>query len=336
MTETIEHPFAQYVRILGKGKNSGRSLTREEAQTAFTMVLNGEVEDIQLGALLLLLRVKGENAEEMAGFAQACRDHIAAPEISVDIDWPSYAGKRKQLPWFLLSALLLAENGYRIFMHGCAGHTANRVYSEAILGQLDIPLCRNWAQVKHNLSQGQFAYANLESFCAPLARLFHMRNTLGVRSPAHSLIKLVNPLNASTALQSVFHPAYLEVHQHAATLLNYPASLVIKGEGGEIEFRPDADNRLFLVNGSDETVQSWTRRQPSRQTALETANLCATPLQNLWRSKGQDATKAHDYDLNAVIGTAAMVIFAHHRQFSEEEAWDLARQYWDQRNKDRL
>jgi len=52
-----EHPFAQYVRILGKGKNGSRALT-------------------------------------------------------------PYAGKRRQLPWFILSTLLLAQNGVKIFMHG--------------------------------------------------------------------------------------------------------------------------------------------------------------------------------------------------------------------------
>ncbi len=45
-----EHPFAQYVRILGKGKTGSRSLSYEEAHQAFTMILKGEVLDVQLGA----------------------------------------------------------------------------------------------------------------------------------------------------------------------------------------------------------------------------------------------------------------------------------------------
>jgi len=105
---STEHPFAQYVRTLGRGKNTARSLTREEAFAAFTHILNEEVEDIQLGAFLLLLRVKGEDENEMAGFAEAAQQFIQAPSITVDIDWPSYAGKHKQQPWYLLAALLLA------------------------------------------------------------------------------------------------------------------------------------------------------------------------------------------------------------------------------------
>ena len=45
-----EHPFAQYIQILGKGKKGARSLTREEAETAFGMILRGEAEPMQIGA----------------------------------------------------------------------------------------------------------------------------------------------------------------------------------------------------------------------------------------------------------------------------------------------
>ena len=65
-----EHPFAQFVRILGKGKRGARNLTREEAREAMGMLLDGKVEDTQLGAFLMLLRHKEESAEELAGFTE--------------------------------------------------------------------------------------------------------------------------------------------------------------------------------------------------------------------------------------------------------------------------
>ncbi len=67
-----EHPFAQFVRILGKGKRGARDLTREEAREAMGMLLDEKVEDTQLGAFLMLLRHKEESAEELAGFTEAC------------------------------------------------------------------------------------------------------------------------------------------------------------------------------------------------------------------------------------------------------------------------
>ena len=76
-----EHPFAQFVRILGKGKRGARDLTREEAREAMGMVLDDKVEDTQLGAFLMLLRHKEESAEEMAGFTEALRERLQAAGI---------------------------------------------------------------------------------------------------------------------------------------------------------------------------------------------------------------------------------------------------------------
>ena len=91
------HPFAQYVHILGRGKTGTRSLTQEEAKQAMTMMLNGEAEEAQLGAFLMLLRVKEESPEELAGFVEASREDMNAPDIAVDIDWTSYAGNQQYL-----------------------------------------------------------------------------------------------------------------------------------------------------------------------------------------------------------------------------------------------
>ena len=57
---TADHPFAAYVRILGRGRTLSRSLTIEEAEAAMAMILRGEVRPEQLGAFLMLLRLKEE------------------------------------------------------------------------------------------------------------------------------------------------------------------------------------------------------------------------------------------------------------------------------------
>ena len=104
-----EHPFAVYVRILGKGKRGARDLTREEAREAMGMLLDGKVEEAQLGAFLMLLRHKEESAEELAGFTEAIRQRLPTPSVAVDLDWPSYAGKKRHLPWYLLAAKALQK-----------------------------------------------------------------------------------------------------------------------------------------------------------------------------------------------------------------------------------
>ena len=85
---TQEHPFAPYVRILGKGKKGSRSLTVEEAQDAMGMILDNRVEPEQLGAFLMLIRMKEEAPEELKGFALAVRERSAVPAgLTADLDW---------------------------------------------------------------------------------------------------------------------------------------------------------------------------------------------------------------------------------------------------------
>ena len=67
------HPFAQFVDILGRGKTLTRSLTIAEAEEAMEMILGGHVLPEQLGAFLMLLRVKEESPAEIAGFVRASR-----------------------------------------------------------------------------------------------------------------------------------------------------------------------------------------------------------------------------------------------------------------------
>ncbi len=318
-----EHPFAEFVRILGKGKRGARNLTREEAREAMGLLLDGKVEDTQLGAFLMLLRHKEESPEELAGFTEALRARLNAPALSVDLDWPTYAGKKRHLPWYLLAAKCLAQNGVRILMHGGGAHTAGRLYSEQLLDFLHIPLCRDWQQVGAALEHGNLAFFPLVDWAPQLQRMIDLRNTLGLRSPIHSLARILNPLGARCGLQSIFHPGYQGVHRDASGLLG-DTSLVIKGDGGEIEINPDADSHLYGTCG----VVSWDEQWPqlSAQRHVKPASLDPQHLKALWRGDVEDS-----YPQLALIATMALTLrgLGHPR----EQAFALAQQYWDARDK---
>ena len=232
-----EHPFAQYVRILGKGRKGSRGLTQEEACDTFRMILNDEVTPEQLGAFLMLMRVKEETPEEVAGAVLAVRDYLKMPANApaVDLDWSSYAGKKRQLPWFILSTLTLADNGTTIFMHGASGHTNGRVYTKNVLSNLGLEPSTSIEQASDSLKQNRFAYLDIEYLCPKLHTIIELRPFLGLRSPVHTIARMINPFNAPYVMQGIFHPGYQPTHQQAAILLNQPDLAVIKGDGGEIE-----------------------------------------------------------------------------------------------------
>ncbi len=324
-----EHPFAQYIRVIGKGKKGSRSFTFEEATDAMDMVLNGQVTDLQLGAMLALLRVNEESPSELAGFVTAAKRFINAPQdIGVDIDWSSYAGKRRQLPWYLLAALCLADNGHRIYMHGAKGHTAGRIYSEDVLAYFGIRAATDWDQVRQDLDSSNFSYMSLATLCPPLQRIIELRNVMGLRTPVHSLSRLLNPLNATQSLQSIFHPAYGPSHQLAAQMLQQPNAIVIKGEAGEFERKPDASCRLLRIREGELIEESWPRMTNERMVKLETLDI--DDLKNAWLGQ-----KNH-YGQQAIIGTMAIVLYQIGKSTDYQSAMHLAQQYWDNRNIVRL
>ncbi len=331
--KTAEHPFAPFVRILGKGKTSSRSLTLDEARTAMAMILAGEVEDVQLGAFLMLLRVKEESPEELAGFVMAARAAIRQRReqamggdtvIAADLDWSSYAGKRKHYPWFLLAVKILAARGVRVFMHGASGHTLNRLYTEAVLPELNLPVCADWPQVAAALDQHSFAYLSLDGLCPALGDIIQLRNVLGLRSPVHTLARLLNPLDAQYVLQAIFHPAYRGSHQQAAALLGYANSCVIKGEGGEIERNPDGLCLAKQIIEGELAEEEWPALFPLRhepEAAFDLGCLLA-----VWRGEAR-----HEYGEMAVIGTLALALRVLRRADSQEAALALATEWWQQR-----
>ena len=136
---TAPHPFAEFLRTIGRGATLGRPLDETEAEQAMGMILDGAVEPVQLGAFLLVLRYRTETPAELAGFVRAARARsVGADAITVDFDWPSYADRHKQLPYFVLAALLLAGNGVRVLMHGIEGEGA--VTTPAALRALGVPV----------------------------------------------------------------------------------------------------------------------------------------------------------------------------------------------------
>ncbi|MGE8497545.1 MAG: glycosyl transferase family protein [Pseudomonas sp.] len=318
-----EHPFAQFVRILGKGKRGARNLTREEAREAMGMLLDEKVEDTQLGAFLMLLRHKEESAEEMAGFTDAIRARLQVPALEVDIDWPTYAGKKRHLPWFLLAAKALAVSGVRILMHGGGAHTAGRLYSEQLLEQLDIALCRNWQDVDSALQRGNLAFIPLGDWMPQLQRMIDLRNTLGLRSPIHSLARILNPLSARCGLQSIFHPGYQAVHREASQLLGDTA-LVVKGEGGEIEVNPDATSHLHGTANGVNWDEDWPALSALRH--VKPGTLDVDHLQAFWRGEVEDS-----YAQLAVLSTMALALRG--LGMPRDQAFAEAQQRWDSRLK---
>ncbi len=329
--EITDHPFAEFIKILGKGKKGSRSLTQDEAYRAMKMILAGNVEQVQLGAFLMLMRIKEETPEELAGFAQAARESFTMPEsaLKVDLDWSSYAGKRRHLPWFILTTLLLAENGVKIFMHGAGGHTEGRVYTEEVLQVLGIQPATSFAEAAQQIEQNNFSYLPLNYFCPQLYEIIELRSLMGLRSPVHTLVKMLNPLNASHTIQGIFHPSYRALHQQAALLAGQHNMAVLKGEGGETERNPDVECLVQSVINGELLDEQWPALFSRRH--LKAESLEPQLLISQWQGETED-----EFATATIIGTAAVVLKLLGKAQTQQQAQQLATDYWLNRHKHRF
>jgi len=324
------HPFARFISILGRGKSKTRSLTLEESELAMRMLLAGEILPEQISAFLMLLRVKEESPEEIAGFVRAVRAPLKMPRVSVDVDWPSYAGKRRQLPWFLLAALVLARSGRRVLMHGVAGHTEGRIYTRDALVHLGVPVAHDLDDAARQVERAGFAYLPLERMSPRLAKLFELKSILGLRSPVHTLARLLNPFDAPCSVQAVFHPGYLAIHRDAALLLGQKHMAVFRGEGGEVERRPNKPCEVITLREGVIHEETWPPTIADPRLAAD-ENMDIGRLGALWRGEITDT-----YAEAAVTGTLAIVLKALGEASDGEGAQARAESLWQARDRGRL
>ncbi len=310
--------FAPFVATLGRGPGRSRALSRGEARAAFGMVLGGEPDPHQVGAFLMLLRYRGEDAEEITGLVEAARAAFAGRiDGAADLDWPSYgAGRTRGLPWFLLAALALARAGVRVLMHGTNEFSAG-VGVPGALAALGLSPASSLADAALRLERDRFAYLPLAVLSPAMQRLLGLRALFGLRSPVNTVARLLDPAAAASGVDGVFHPPYIDVHLGVAERLGRPRLLVLKGGGGEAERSPVKPLAAHLWDGAARSVlelPGWAGERPARES--DPALLPA-----LWRREtrlGEDT----------VLGTVALALLALGRAAAPEEADRMAAEVW--------
>jgi anthranilate phosphoribosyltransferase len=279
----------------------------------------------------MLMRVKEETAEEVAGFARAVRNSLSRPAShpSVDLDWASYAGKRRQLPWYLLSALLLSSHRIRVLMHGMTTGGEGRIFIPQAMQALGLKPAVSLEEASAQITKSNFAFIPLQALNNDLDRMLELKSLLGLRSPVHTIIRMLNPLGAQASIMGIFHPGYDETHQRAAALMGDHSLAVFKGEGGEAERNPDAPCNVRLLLDGVMQEEEWPALFCSKHLKDETMD--ASRLGKLWRGDIED-----EYGRAGVQGTAAIALRALRRAHSIAEAEALAMKLWESRDRDYL
>jgi len=228
--------ISQYIKVIGRGKDGARSLSRAQATDLMGQLLDGSVTDLEVGAFCLAMRIKGETAEEMAGFLDATQARLSRLPNNghITVVLPSYNGARKLPLLTPLLALLLAREGLPVLVHGTATED-KRISSEAVFAALGIAA----SEPQNPLPGGSLAFVPTERLNAGLKRLLDVRRVVGLRNPAHSLVKLMNPCaGRALVVGSYTHPEYA-ISMAQTFALTGAHALLLRGTEGE----PVADAR---------------------------------------------------------------------------------------------
>jgi anthranilate phosphoribosyltransferase len=331
--EDARKRLARHIATVGAGIGHSRPLTSSEAEDAFAIILEGKADPAQIGAFLAVVNFRGETAAELAGLVRAARAHIGAadPEISsINLDWPAYISpKSRRMPWFLQAALLLAQAGYKILLHGMDGGDGTRGKLVSAANAIGIPVCTSAASAAKAIAEHGIAYFPVAAISAQLHRLHMLYSLFETRSPINSLMPLLNPLGSPSIMMGVVRPAYRELHRDTGALLGGRNISILGASRDAAEATPFRSSTLLrLVGGKAEDL--FVPAMPEPQAYPMTGMASLEYWRAVWTGTVRDERAAAI--IKATAGVALLTLSGGNAE-KFEECDMVARELWEGRRK---
>jgi anthranilate phosphoribosyltransferase len=231
---------------------SGRDLSRDQAGTVLAQIMAGEATEVQIAAVLIALRTKGETVEEIAGLAGTMRA-LARPVRTTRGDLLDTAGTGGGRPTFNVSttaALIAAGAGCAVAKHGNRSATS-RSGSADVLEALGARIDLSPEAVARCIDELGFGFMFAPAHHAATRWVIPVRKELGVRTIFNFLGPLTNPAGATRQLIGVSDPGVLELMAGALALLGCDRALVVSGADGLDELSTSGPSHVVEVNGNE-------------------------------------------------------------------------------------
>jgi anthranilate phosphoribosyltransferase len=231
----------------------GRDLGRERARETMTFIMRGEATPAQIGGFLVALRLKGETADEIAGCAEAMREHVVAVHPKRDdlVDTAGTGGDGANT--FNIStaaALVAAAAGAGVAKHG------NRAASSAtgaadVLEALGFRLEQPPERIERSIDELGFGFLFAQAHHPAMKHAAPVRKELAARTVFNVLGPLTNPAGARAQLVGVYAPGLVRTIAEALVRLDARRAYVVHGAGGIDELSPTGVNLVCEVDGGD-------------------------------------------------------------------------------------
>ncbi|HRP68487.1 MAG TPA: anthranilate phosphoribosyltransferase [Turneriella sp.] len=286
-----------------------QDLPNDKITHLISETMQGQLNEVQIAAWLIAMRMKGETPSEIAACAQVMR-RMATPIRRGDLpslflDTCGTGGDRSHLINIsTLVALTLAAQGIPVAKHG------NRAVSSAsgsadVLEGLGYPLDENPDFIAKRLTQQKFAFFFAPHYHPAMKYAGPVRRSLGVRTIFNILGPLSNPASAPIQLMGVYAPELLIPLAETLKLLGLKAAMVFHSEDGLDEISPIECTHYALLYGDKITTGIYKPPQQNYLTNLDTIR-SSTKEKSLQIFKdtiaGRNAAAAYMVSLNAIFG----------------------------------
>lgn len=270
--------YARHIKEIGRGAHAG-DLSEQDAYQLFGAILDGGVPELELGAILLALRVKSESLPELIGFYSALNERLfrlrAPVRKAQPVILPSYSGARHQPNLLPLMALLLQRFGVPVLVHGVL-NGSGRIASAYIFRELGVMPCATLAQAQEALDASGIAFVPTAVLAPGLAAALSLRGRLGVRSSAHVVAKLIDPFaGESLRVVGASYPSYLATLRAVLVATGVNALLLRSTEGepfADPKCRPQLEH---ICNGAAQVLFE-AEAGPHNRTPAQPASVDAT------------------------------------------------------------
>jgi len=239
-TDNRAMTYAPIIKEIGRGAKGARSLDASHAEALFGDILDGKVPDLELGAILIALRIKSESLDELVGFKHAIDarcPRIAVPPGPRCVVLPTYNGARRQANLMPLVAQLVARAGVPVLIQG-RHDFESRVSPFELLDALGIVPALGVGDAHRELAERRIACLRLDELLPGMDRLLGLRLRLGVRGSGHTMAKLIDPCpGRSVRVVAVTHPEYLE-RMREFLVADGGRAMLMRGTEGEAYANP--------------------------------------------------------------------------------------------------
>jgi anthranilate phosphoribosyltransferase len=228
-------------------------LSRDEAREAMDTIMRGEATPAQIGGFLVALRLKGETADEIAGFAEAMRAHVVAVQPSRPdlVDTAGTGGDGAHtLNISTAAALVAAAAGAAVAKHG------NRAVSSAsgsadVLEALGFDLELEPERIARSIDELGFGFMFAPTHHPAMRHAGPVRRELATRTVFNVLGPLTNPAGARAQVVGVYAPELVRTIAEVLARLGARRAFVVHGAGGIDELSPAGPNLVCEVEDGD-------------------------------------------------------------------------------------